>query len=110
MGRMWNAGQSSPAAFRYTYPADPERHRRVAELLADEPIPEADENTLPEILTKLMRDVGSPSGIREVGYDEDDVEAIVEGALKQQRLLVISPREAGPTELAGIVRESMDNW
>jgi hydroxyacid-oxoacid transhydrogenase len=106
----WSVIVSSPAAFRYTYPADPERHRRVAELLADEPIPEADENTLPDVLTRLMRDVGAPSGIRELGYDEDDVEAIVEGALKQQRLLVISPREAGPTELAGIVRDSMDNW
>ena len=47
-----------------------------------------------------MRDVGAPMGIAELGYEEDDISALVEGALKQQRLLVISPREAGP-ERAG---------
>jgi alcohol dehydrogenase class IV len=57
-----------------------------------------------------MRDVRSPSGVRELGYEEEDVEALVEGALKQQRLLAVAPREAGPNELAGIVRESFENW
>jgi alcohol dehydrogenase class IV len=106
----WSVIVSSPAAFRFTYPADPEKHRRAAELLAGEPVPEADESTLPEVLTDLMRDVEAPSGIRELGDWENDIEAIVEGALKQQRLLVVSPREAGPVELATIVGESMDNW
>ena len=39
-----------------------------------------------------LRDVGSPSTIGELGYDEEDIPAIVEGALKQQRLLVNSPK------------------
>jgi hypothetical protein len=41
---------TAPAAFRFTYDAQPERHRRVAELLSGETIEKADENTLPEIL------------------------------------------------------------
>jgi alcohol dehydrogenase class IV len=106
----WSVIVSAPAAFRFTYPADPDKHRRAAELLAGEPLPDADESTLPDVLTRLMSDVRAPSGIRELGYDEDDIEVIVEGALKQQRLLVISPREAGPVELGGIVGESMHNW
>ena len=57
-----------------------------------------------------MRDVGAPSGVRELGYGEDDVERLVEGALKQQRLLVIAPREASEDDLAAIIRESMENW
>ena len=57
-----------------------------------------------------MRDVGAPSGVRELGYDEDDVAALVDGALKQQRLLVISPREAGPNELGQIIRDSLHNF
>jgi alcohol dehydrogenase class IV len=57
-----------------------------------------------------MRDVGAPRGVRALGYDEDDVPALVAGALKQQRLLVVAPREAGPDQLAGILRESMENW
>ena len=101
---------TSPAAFRFTYQADPEKHRRAAELLLGEPVPEADENTLPDALVSLMRDVGAPSGVAELGYEEEDVEQLVEGALKQQRLLVIAPREAGPNELGGIIRDSMENW
>jgi len=101
---------TSPAAFRFTYQADPEKHRRAAELLLGEPVPEADENTLPDALVSLMRDVGAPSGVAELGYEEDDIEQLVEGALKQQRLLVIAPREAGPNELGGIIRDSMENW
>jgi alcohol dehydrogenase class IV len=96
---------TAPAAFRFTYEAAPERHHRVAELLTGEPAEGPD--ALPDALTKLMRDVGAPMGIGELGYDEDDVEALVEGALKQQRLLVIAPREAGPNELAGILRASL---
>jgi alcohol dehydrogenase class IV len=106
----WSVIVTSPAAFRYTFAADPEKHRRAAELLLGEPVEEADEDTLPDALTSLMRDVGAPSGVRALGYEEEDVEELVEGALKQQRLLVIAPREAGPQELAGIVRDSLENW
>jgi hydroxyacid-oxoacid transhydrogenase len=96
---------TAPAAFRYTYEADPERHHRVAQLLtgAGEEGPDA----LPDALSALMRDVGAPTGLQQLGYDEDDIPALVEGALKQQRLLVIAPREAGPNELAGILRASL---
>jgi hydroxyacid-oxoacid transhydrogenase len=96
---------TAPAAFRFTYEAAPDRHHRVAELLTGAPAEGAD--ALPDALTALMRDVGAPMGIGELGYGEDDVEALVEGALKQQRLLVISPREAGPNELAAILRASL---
>ncbi|CAA9510147.1 MAG: Alcohol dehydrogenase [uncultured Solirubrobacteraceae bacterium] len=103
---------TAPAAFRFTYEAAPERHRRAAELLAGRPIPEgeATADTLPEVLASLMRDVGAPSGLEELGYDEADIPALVEGALKQQRLLVIAPREAGAEDLAEIFRASMRNW
>jgi hydroxyacid-oxoacid transhydrogenase len=96
---------TAPAAFRFTYEAAPDRHHRVAELVTGEPAEGAD--ALPDALTALMRDVGAPMGIGELGYGEDDIEALVEGALKQQRLLVISPREAGPNELASILRASL---
>ena len=56
-----------------------------------------------------MRDVGAPSGVRELGYDESDVDALVGAALKQERLLVGSPREVGPDDLAAIITDSMEN-
>src|SRR5918999_1025287 len=72
---------TAPAAFRFTYEAAPERHRRAAELLVGRPLPDADEHTLPELLLALMRDVGAPTGLRRLGYDETDIDALVEGAL-----------------------------
>jgi hydroxyacid-oxoacid transhydrogenase len=53
-----------------------------------------------------MRDVGAPSGVAEFGYGEEDLDALVEGALKQQRLLVIAPREPSAEDLADIIRAS----
>ena len=98
---------TAPAAFRFTYQAAPERHRRAAELLAGESLPDADEKTLPDLLLELMRDVGVPTGLRELGYDAGDVDALVEGALKQQRLLVVAPREADGEALGAILRASL---
>jgi alcohol dehydrogenase class IV len=96
---------TAPAAFRFTYEADPERHHRAAELLTGEAAEGPD--ALPEALRALMRDVGAPSGVRELGYDEDDVEALVKGALQQQRLLAVAPREVGADDLAQILRDSL---
>jgi len=101
---------TAPAAFRFTYCADSDKHRRAAEFLAGKPIPDTDESTLPNVLTQLMKDIGAPSGLRELGYDESDIDELVNGALKQQRQLSIAPREVGPVELADIFRESLENW
>ena len=98
---------TAPAAFRFTYEAMPERHHHVAELLAGERIVHPGPDTLPGVLVDLMRDVGAPSGVAELGYTEDDVPALVEGALKQQRLLVVAPREAGAEDLARILTASL---
>jgi hydroxyacid-oxoacid transhydrogenase len=101
---------TAPAAFRFTYPANPDKHRRAAELVTGKEIHDADENTLPNALLGLMKDAGAPGGLRELGYTEDDVDALADGALKQQRQLTIAPREAGREELAAIFRASLDNW
>lgn len=106
----WSVIVTAPAAFRFTYDASPERHHRVAELLSGGPIENPDENTLPEVLIQLMKDVGAPRGIAEFGYTEEDIPALVEGAMKQQRLLVLTPKEVTEEDLANILRESMENW
>jgi alcohol dehydrogenase class IV len=96
---------TAPAAFRFTYESAPERHHRVASLLTGEPAEGVD--ALPDALTDLMRDVGAPMGIGELGYGIEDIDDLVEGALKQQRLLVIAPREAGAEDLGAILRASL---
>jgi alcohol dehydrogenase class IV len=102
---------TAPEAFRFTFEAAPERHVRAAELLdpaADRP--DDLRSFLPDVLSNLMRDISIPNGIGAVGYDEGDVSSLVEGTLKQQRLLSIAPREASEEDLAGILRRSLELW
>ena len=57
-----------------------------------------------------MQDIDAPRGIAELGYTEDDVPALVEGTMKQQRLLVGTPRDVSETDIAHILNASMTNW
>ncbi|WP_460468301.1 hydroxyacid-oxoacid transhydrogenase [Calidifontibacter terrae] len=103
---------TAPEAFRFTFDADPGRHLRAAELLlGDRPRPRvADEELLPKVLTELMRDIGIPNGCAAVGYDEDDIPALVAGAMQQQRLLATCPKPVTEDDLAGIFRRSLVLW
>jgi hydroxyacid-oxoacid transhydrogenase len=101
---------TAPAAFRFTYDAMPERHQQVAQLLAGEPITDPGPDTLPGILLELMRDIDAPRGVAEFGYTEDDIPALVDGALKQRRLLEVAPKEVAEEDLQHIIAASMTNW
>jgi hydroxyacid-oxoacid transhydrogenase len=96
---------TAPAAFRFTYEAAPERHDHAAALLTGAPARGPD--ALPDALRALMRNVGAPGGLSELGYGEQDIPDLVEGAFKQQRLLVIAPREPSRDDLAAILRASL---
>ena len=104
---------TAPEAFRWTFDANPERHLAAAGFLDPdrrgtwqaEP-----QDVLPGILLDLMRDLGLPSGLNAVGYDEGDVDSLVEGAMKQQRLLATSPKTVTDEDLVGIFRRSLRLW
>jgi hydroxyacid-oxoacid transhydrogenase len=102
---------TAPAAFRFTFPSSPERHLRAAALL-DPGAADAGEprERLPRAIVSLMRDIGMPNGIGAVGFTEDDIPGLVEGTLKQQRILTMAPRDVMPEDLAAIFRRSIDNW
>ncbi|MGY4721040.1 hydroxyacid-oxoacid transhydrogenase [Naumannella huperziae] len=102
---------TAPEAFRYTFSAAPDRHLRVAELLA----PDAERtddpaDQLPSVLIDLMRDIGIPNGIGGVGFTESDVPDLVPGTMKQQRLLTMAPRVPSEEDIAGILTRSVSNW
>ncbi|UOZ09336.1 hydroxyacid-oxoacid transhydrogenase [Amycolatopsis sp. WQ 127309] len=102
---------TAPAAFRFTFDAAPDRHRQVARLLAPDFEWSGDAaGHLPAVLIDLMRKIGIPDGIGAVGYTESDVDSLVEGTLKQQRLLATAPREASEEDLADILRDSVSLW
>ena len=98
---------TAPAAFRFTYSADPAKHEEAAFFLTGHE--ERGREALPQALRALMRDVGAPLGLRELGYGEADLPALVEGALKQQRLLAVAPVTPSAADLERILRESLEN-
>ena len=101
---------TAPAAFRFTYDAMPERHHQVAELLAGEVLDDPGPDSLPAVLLELMKNVAAPRGLAEFGYTEQDVPELVTGALQQQRLLEIAPKQVDATDLGRIITASLSNW
>ncbi len=101
---------TAPEAFAFTFGAAPGRHLRAAQLLDPTVERSAGPEALPRLLVQLMRDIGMPAGIGAIGFGDADVDGLVEGALKQQRLLATAPREASAEDLAGIFRRSMTLW
>jgi hydroxyacid-oxoacid transhydrogenase len=103
----------APAVFRFTALACPERHLKVAEILGAKVAGAKREDAgriLADQLVKLMQDLKVPNGLQELGYECTDVPALVEGTLPQHRVTKLSPRPAGPDELARLFEESMTIW
>ncbi len=109
---------TAPEALRFTFPADPARHLAAADMLAPAVGSTADSvssvddpaDRLPSILRALMREIGIPNGIGAVGYRDGDVENLVGGTMRQQRLLATAPRAAAEEDIAGIFRRSLTLW
>ena len=102
---------TAPEAFRFTFDAAPERHLRAAQVLgASTERPSEDRDLLPEVLRTLMRDIEIPNGLGAVGYAEGDVGDLVEGAVKQQRLLATAPKDVTEDDLALILTGSLELW
>ena len=57
-----------------------------------------------------MQKLDVPNGLREVGYRAADIPGLVEGTLPQHRVTKLSPRAAGPEELARLFEEAMRAW
>jgi hydroxyacid-oxoacid transhydrogenase len=57
-----------------------------------------------------MKDVDAPRGVAALGYTEDDIATLVDGAIKQERLLAVAPKEVREDNLRHIITASMTNW
>ena len=58
----------------------------------------------------MMHGLQMPNGLRELGYTSVDIPALVEGTLPQHRVTKLSPRPAGPDELAALFEDAMSIW
>ncbi len=104
---------NAPSSFRFTAEVNPERHLEGARLLGADTHgagPGDAGEVLAAELIRIMRAVGMPNGLGGVGYTEDDVAALTEGAHPQQRLLQNAPREMTKPVLADLFRHAMRYW
>lgn len=99
---------TASAVFRWTYPADPARHLKAAELLSGQNFTTTDgADALAHVLSELMTDIGMPSGLRSFGYEESDIDTLVQGTMKQTRQLAVVPRPVSRGSLTQIFTESL---
>ena len=104
---------NAPAVFRYTAAANPERHLQAAEALGanvSTVTPDDAGRVLADRITWFMRELRVPNGLRAVGYSSSDIDTLVEGTLPQHRVTKLSPRPAGPDELAALFEAAMTAW
>jgi hydroxyacid-oxoacid transhydrogenase len=104
---------NAPAVFRFTAVAHPARHLEAAAALgADVSRARADDagKILADRITWFMQRLETPNGLRAIGYSASDIPALVEGTLPQHRVTKLSPRPAGPDELAALFEDAMVAW
>jgi len=104
---------NAPAALRFTAPACPERHLQAAEALGSDISRTKLEDAgrvIAELVIGFMKRLNIPNGLGAIGYSPDDIPQLVQGTLPQHRVTKLSPRPAGPEELAKIFEEAMKYW
>ncbi len=104
---------NAPAVFRFTAAASPARHLEAAEALGAQVngVHDADAGAvLADRITWFMERLRVPNGLRAIGYSSSDIPALVEGTLPQHRVTKLSPKPAGPDELAALFEDAMVAW
>jgi hydroxyacid-oxoacid transhydrogenase len=104
---------SAPAVFRFTAPANTERHREAARLMGLDTT-NATKGDVGDLLAgaiiSLMQKTGMPNGLSAVGYTDADVEKLVEGTLPQRRVTGLSPRPFTRQDLKTLFLNSLSCW
>jgi alcohol dehydrogenase class IV len=102
---------NAPAVVRHTASTSPERHREAAALLGEPGATAAEAGeALATAVIRLMRAIGIPNGLTAVGYGQADLEALVDGTLKQQRLLANAPCELPGPALTALFEGALAYW
>ena len=104
---------NAPAVFRFTGPANPERHLNAARLMGADTStasPEDAGDLLADTIIKLLKKIDMPNGLRGIGYSPKDVGNLVAGTLPQHRVTKLAPIPIGEPELHHLFLESMTLW
>ena len=104
---------NAPAVFRWTGPADPQRHLRAAALMGTDVSgigPDAAGESAADAIIHLMRRTGMPNGLSGVGYTPADIDTLVRGTLPQHRVTKLSPRPFDEAVLRGLFASALRYW
>ena len=104
---------NSPAVFRKTGPACPERHWKAADAmgadLTDKKMEDGGEILADQIIS-MMRDTGIPNGLSGVGYSMSDLDALTDRSFAQKRLIDNGPLPVARNELKELFHDAMSYW
>ena len=107
---------NNPSVWRYTATCCPERHVHGAACLGakirDVKPGDADEagEALAGRVIELMRAVGFPNGLSDLGFTPGDVEALALGAEPQWRVIRNAPKDVTRDDLKGLFGAAMRYW
>lgn len=104
---------NAPAVFRFTAPANPQRHLLGAQLMGVDisNVAEADAGqVLASAVISLMQQTGVPNGLGAIGFTKADIPALVEGTLPQHRVTKLSPRPATAANLQALFEDALRYW
>jgi len=104
---------TSPATFRYTADAAPERHLEAAKFLNAD-CKGGDLKDSGEILAnrmiELMRQTDIPNGLSGVGFSENDIQKLSNSSIRQTRAIDNSPRETNLIDIENIYKNALNYW
>jgi hydroxyacid-oxoacid transhydrogenase len=104
---------NAPSVFRWTAPANPQRHLQAAAWLGTD-VRDADPDDAGEVLAStligLMQRTRMPNGLRAVGFDERDIDDLVSGTIPQHRVTKLAPRPAAPEDLRALFVGALEYW
>ena len=104
---------NAPAVFRFTSKSNPAKHLNAAALMGVDISNIDDEdagNAIADKLIELLKNLDMPNGLSGLGYNDGDVEKLVEGTLPQHRVTKLSPIDVDADILRNLFRNSMKLW
>lgn len=101
---------TSPAVFQFTAAMCPERHVEAVKALGGDTtnLKEADAGrALADVLRRYMQEMKVDNGLTALGYNSDDIPALVKGTLPQERVTRLSPRTHTEDDLTKLFEASL---
>ena len=104
---------NAPSVYRFTASACPDRHLDAAQRLGADmrgATPADAGEVLAAQIIKFMQATRFPGGLAAIGFSDRDLDALVDGAWPQQRVIKNAPREVSRDELKELFRGALAYW